>query len=341
MKHMHSENIAHGALQPANVLITEDCSIKITGFGSCIVFDRNDDTLFDAKMTRKASTNIQASTNRGKMSMKNKRKSLVLKKQKRKAEEVARSNPDVVQAWYTPPEQLLSETRMNTLAAGNMWSVGAIFAELLQMQQENRPDPWKRAAIFGGLTYFSPMSETDKYTQLQVIFDVIGSPDKSEIAKSSAEKPRTYLSNLPQRRKKDLKEVFPGADEHALDLLARLLMFDVEKRMTVDQALEHVYLQHVRDPLRESLHKYDANEPKEAMLLEKKLDFDGVGDEYWASLMLQEILKYHEFERERFVESGGIGVDCHALVTGYVRKYARDKIEAFVLAIKLIHAYLS
>ena len=90
--------------------------------------------------------------------------------------------------WYRGPEVILLQQKQDTLAAVDMWSIGAIFAELLQMQQENRPDPTKRGPIFPGDSCF-PLSIKDqmdyasRVDQMQVIFDVIGSPTAEEIAK--------------------------------------------------------------------------------------------------------------------------------------------------------------
>eukprot|EP01083_Nonionella_stella_P217826 781722_1 len=55
-----------------------------------------------------------------------------------------------------------------------------------------------------------------------------------------------YLS-LPQRKEGRLVKMFPDADTKALGLLSRLLTFDVHKRITIDDALNHPYLDTVRD----------------------------------------------------------------------------------------------
>lgn len=94
----------------------------------------------------------------------------------------------VVTRWYRGPEVILLQQKQETLAAVDMWSIGAIFGELLQMQRENRPDPTKRGPIFPGDSCF-PLSIKDqmdyasRVDQMQMIFDVIGSPTEDEIAK--------------------------------------------------------------------------------------------------------------------------------------------------------------
>ena len=182
----------------------------------------------------------------------------------------------VVTRWYRGPEVILLQQKQATLSAVDMWSIGAIFAELLQMQRENRPDPTKRGPIFPGDSCF-PLSIKDqmdyasRVDQMQVIFDVIGSPTEEEIAKITDEKARKYLRNLPQRKRKNLRRLFPGADQHAQDLLLQLLKFDVDKRITVDKALEHPYLKAVRDPAHERAKRPVTFSFESAQLGSKKL----------------------------------------------------------------------
>eukprot|EP00481_Brizalina_sp_1-RS-2013_P001317 TRINITY_DN3253_c0_g1_i1.p1 TRINITY_DN3253_c0_g1~~TRINITY_DN3253_c0_g1_i1.p1 ORF type:complete len:101 (-),score=17.07 TRINITY_DN3253_c0_g1_i1:102-404(-) len=84
-----------------------------------------------------------------------------------------------------------------------------------------------------------------------VIFDVIGSPTEVENSKNNRMKKHVNIYVIYHNVKKNLKRMFPGADKHALDLMVLLLKFDVDKRITVDQALEHPYLKPVRDPAHE------------------------------------------------------------------------------------------
>ena len=58
-----------------------------------------------------------------------------------------------------------------------------------------------------------------------------------------------------------MKELFPGAPADALDLLDKLLDMNPLTRITVDEALEHPYLESMHDP---------EDEP----IFEGKMDFD-------------------------------------------------------------------
>ena len=147
------------------------------------------------------------------------------------------------------------QQRRENLTAIDMWSVGCILSELFQMQKENVRNPQQRKPLFPGSSCF-PLSrtETDPYTyanrcdQLNVIFDIIGTPRKDEISKLTDENAKKYLRSLPRKSPADLKRLYPGTSEEGLELLRGLLKFDVDKRMSVDQALERPFLRRVRHP---------------------------------------------------------------------------------------------
>jgi mitogen-activated protein kinase 1/3 len=162
----------------------------------------------------------------------------------------------VVTRWYRAPEVILLQQRKEFLTAVDMWSVGCIFGELLLMQKENCPDASRRGPMFPGESCF-PLSVKDAFDyasrtdQMQMIFAVVGTPTAEEIEKITDSKARKYLYGLPEKKKKNLMKVYPGCPREGIDLLFSLLTFDVERRLTVDDALNHPYLAPVRDPVHE------------------------------------------------------------------------------------------
>lgn len=59
---------------------------------------------------------------------------------------------------------------------------------------------------------------------------------------------RSYLQSLPFKPKVPWVKLFPNADPKALDLLDKMLTFNPHKRIGVEQALAHPYLEQYYDP---------------------------------------------------------------------------------------------
>ena len=55
-----------------------------------------------------------------------------------------------------------------------------------------------------------------------------------------------YIRSLAKRPRRSLESLYPAADQAAIDLLKKMLMFNPEKRLTALQALEHDFLVPVR-----------------------------------------------------------------------------------------------
>lgn len=127
----------------------------------------------------------------------------------------------VATRWYRAPELLLSANTYTTSV--DMWSVGCIFAEMLQ-----------RKPFLPG---------TDTKNQIELICEYLGTPDLDNI-KNIPEESKKLIKNLPKNKKngRDFTKLFCEAPPEAIDLLKKLLLFDPEKRITVEQALQHPYL---------------------------------------------------------------------------------------------------
>ncbi|XP_066579314.1 mitogen-activated protein kinase 7 [Amia ocellicauda] len=132
----------------------------------------------------------------------------------------------VATRWYRAPELLLSLQHYSL--AIDMWSVGCIFAEMLGRRQ-----------LFPGKNYVH---------QLQLILSVLGTPPAGVIGAIGAERVRAYVQSLPCRDPIPLTSLFPEAESSALDLLAAMLRFDPQERMSVTEALRHPYLAKYHDP---------------------------------------------------------------------------------------------
>ncbi|GBG27368.1 Mitogen-activated protein kinase 9 [Hondaea fermentalgiana] len=153
----------------------------------------------------------------------------------------------VVTRWYRPPELILLQEYTNAV---DMWSVGCIFAELLGMEKGSVGSFKDRTPLFPGKSCFPLSAEHDKtykdrLDQLNVIFRTIGTPLAHEIEHLGEVK--HYLGRLPPKKPIDFAKKFRAASAEALDLLSKMLVFNPEKRISVDDALTHPFLEPVRD----------------------------------------------------------------------------------------------
>jgi mitogen-activated protein kinase 1/3 len=158
----------------------------------------------------------------------------------------------VVTRYYRAPEIILLKDYTSKV---DIWSVGCILAELLGMQKDSVPDIDCRTALFPGRSCY-PLSDECKYDengilqqesdserldQLNVIFEVIGTPSDEDILRIKEEKVRELISNMQKYKATDFGKLYAGASSLAIDLLQSMLQFDPNKRISVDDALHHPY----------------------------------------------------------------------------------------------------
>lgn len=84
--------------------------------------------------------------------------------------------------------------------------------------------------------------------QLNHILNILGSPSQEDLNCIINPKARQYLQTLQQKPKIPWTRLFPDADANALDLLDKMLTFNPNKRITVEDALAHSYFSQYYDP---------------------------------------------------------------------------------------------
>nr|AEQ28763.1 mitogen-activated protein kinase 1 [Prunus salicina] len=131
----------------------------------------------------------------------------------------------VVTRWYRAPELLLNCSEYT--AAIDIWSVGCILGEIMT-----------RRPLFPGKDYVH---------QLRLITELLGSPDDSSLGFLRSDNARRYVRQLPQYPKQSFSAGFPNMSPGAVDLLEKMLVFDPNRRITVDEALCHPYLAPLHD----------------------------------------------------------------------------------------------
>lgn len=118
---------------------------------------------------------------------------------------------------------------------------------------DSKIDVWSVGCIFGEMFERKPMFPgTDYIHQLKLIMKVVGTPDETGLGFVSNEKARRFVLNLPKYDRANLKITYPKASDDAVDLMAKMLVLDPSRRISVRDALDHKYFAEIRDPQCES-----------------------------------------------------------------------------------------
>jgi len=174
----------------------------------------------------------------------------------------------VTTRWYRAPEVILS-WRIYSKAL-DLWSVGCILAELLG-----------RTPIFPGRDYNH---------QLRLVFTILGTPKPADLSFIKCEETQKKVKNMALKKPTPLSNLYPHAGPKCLNMLGRLIEFVPSKRLTVEGALKHPYLEKLHDP---------EDEPSAQTIFDfdferdKNLDANGCKRLLW-----EEACKYHPHLRE-------------------------------------------
>lgn len=161
--------------------------------------------------------------------------------------------------YYRAPEIMLTWQKYDV--AVDVWSAGCIFSEML----EGKP-------LFPG---------KDHVNQFSIITELLGTPPDEVIQTICSENTLRFVQSLPKRERVDFRERFPNTDPEALDLLDKMLVFDLNKRITAAQSLSHPYLAPYHNPADEP----EAEEPFDWSFNDADLPIDT-----WKVMMYSEIL---------------------------------------------------
>ncbi|XP_006631833.2 mitogen-activated protein kinase 9 isoform X2 [Lepisosteus oculatus] len=182
--------------------------------------------------------------------------------------------PYVVTRYYRAPEVILGMKYKENV---DLWSVGCIMAEMILHK-----------ILFPGRDYID---------QWNKVIEVLGTPSL-EFMNRLMETVRNYVMNKPQYPGVSFQELFPdwafpSDSEHdklktsqARDLLSKMLVIDPERRISVQEALNHPYIHVWYDPA-----EADAPPPQ---ISDKQLEEREHSIEQWKELIYKEVMDWEE-----------------------------------------------
>ncbi|KAM9560916.1 mitogen-activated protein kinase 8B-like isoform 8-T17 [Salvelinus alpinus] len=192
--------------------------------------------------------------------------------------------PYVVTRYYRAPEVILG---MGYQANVDVWSVGCIVAEMV-----------RGSVLFPG---------SDHIDQWNKVIEQLGTPPQEFLMKLN-QSVRTYVENRPRYAGYSFDKLFPDVlfpadSEHnklkasqARDLLSKMLVIDSSKRISVDEALKHPYINVWYDPA-----EVEAPPPK---ITDKQLDEREHTVEEWKDLIWKEVYEWDEWTKQNGVIKG-------------------------------------
>ena len=119
-----------------------------------------------------------------------------------------------------------------------------------------------------------------------MIATLLGTPSQEFITAIEDEKARSFMENIPRKTGVNFETHFKDANPQAIDLLRKMLVIDPEKRITVEEALKHPYLEKLHAP---------EDEPSGAPVSDFDFDFElySLKTQEYKQLIFEEIQLYH------------------------------------------------
>jgi mitogen-activated protein kinase 1/3 len=234
LQYMHTADILHLDLKPANILLYNDCDVKISGFGvSRSIHHSNQYTAHNSQGEENSNSSEKPS------------RASVFR-------HTITSN--VGTKSYRAPELILLEKNYGKPI--DIWSVGCILGELCSMINGNTPpsltrQPLIRGAVCDPLSskprhYNGNQVEVKDWNQLSLIFELIGTPSIEELGFISHKSSVAYIRSLEIQKGKDLEDKYPYSNPTLTYIMKAMLQFDPRRRLRFKEAISHSYFDNVR-----------------------------------------------------------------------------------------------
>ena len=143
----------------------------------------------------------------------------------------------VVTRYYRAPEIMLSSHHYTKKI--DVWSVGCTFAELLT-----------KKFLFPGDNYIA---------QIKLIIETLGSPSEEDQAFIPDGAAKNFVKQLQGFPKKQISQIVNYGYPLALDLLEKMIEFNPEKRISVQDAINHPYLKSIKEGIEDPVYKGQLN----------------------------------------------------------------------------------
>jgi len=176
--------------------------------------------------------------------------------------------------WYRSPEIILME---DYSAPSDIWAAGCVFGEMLGKLKGNN----YYGAFFKGTSCY-PLSPSyvenkatkerrivfDNYDQLNVIFNIMGTPKKDELQFLSDEKVN-YIRKFAVRPMISFQKYFPYASNDSLSFLKKMLKFNPKDRLCITDIIKDPLFSefmYVHVPENEIINKFDSDNENQDFL---------------------------------------------------------------------------
>ena len=120
--------------------------------------------------------------------------------------------------WYRAPELILSSNEYDCKI--DIFAIGCIVSEL-----------YTSKPLFNG---------ANQQDQIAKVLNILGTPNILEWEEGYRLAKKLNFT-LPSYKKQSLKDIIPTANEDAIDLISKMLIFDSKKRISALEALQHQY----------------------------------------------------------------------------------------------------
>jgi len=210
-KCLHSAKIYHRDLKPQNILINENCTVKLCDFG----LSRGAPTKKGTSESRKLTSHV------------------------------------VTRWYRAPEVIFLTSEYTSSIDIWSIGCIFAELLGMLRENMvlaKGRMPLFPGISCFPLSPQKSDMSQNSFFMdQISLILHVIGTPTKIELSDFNHCVAKNYLKSLPFWPGVDFKKKFPASNDLEIDLLKKMLKFSPSQRLTVEEALGHPYLKKVRE----------------------------------------------------------------------------------------------